>query len=147
MVGIGAAAKDIDVIIGPSRLARVERRRHQPALGRAAVAAAQLRLAALLGARERDAHVMDHRILHRDFEPAALAGLLPLVEGAENADRHQHPGAGVAKRGTGLDRRLASLAGDAGRAAGGLRDHVEGEALLVRAPDAETLDAAIDDAW
>ena len=48
-------------------------------------------------------------------------------------DRHQHAGAGVAERGARLDRRAVAVAGDAGRAAGGLRDHVEGEAFLVRA--------------
>src|SRR5204862_4426708 len=43
-------------------------------------------------------------------------------------------------------RRLSRIAGDAHRAAGSLRDHVEGERFLVRAALAETLDLAIDDA-
>ena len=89
---------------------------------------------------------MHHRILHRDLQFAALAGLLLLVERAEDADRHQHAGAGVADRAAGLDRRLARLAGDAHRAAGGLRDHVEGERFLVWAAFAEALDLAVDDA-
>src|SRR4030095_8937990 len=86
------------------------------------------------------------RVWRRDLEPAPLAGLLPLVQRAENADRHQHAGAGVAKAGARLDRRAVAIAGAAGRPAGGLRDHVEGEALLVRAAGAETLDLAVDDA-
>ena len=89
---------------------------------------------------------MHDRILHRQLQAAALAGRFLLVERAQDADRHQHAGAGVADRAAGLDRRLAGLAGDAHRAAGGLRDHVEGEALLVRAALAEALDLAIDDA-
>jgi len=52
------------------------------------------------------------------------------------------PRAGVANRAAGpLTGRLAGLAGDAHRAAGGpARDHVEGEALLVRAAFAKALD-------
>ena len=46
----------------------------------------------------------------------------------------------------GPDRRPVGLAGDAHRAAAGLRDHVEGEVLLVRAALAEALDLGIDDA-
>src|SRR5205814_1794959 len=47
---------------------------------------------------------------------------------------------------SGLDRRLVGPAGDANRAAGSLRDHVEGKPLLVRAAAGKTLDAAIEDA-
>jgi len=89
---------------------------------------------------------MDHRVLHRHLQPPPLAGFGPLVECAQDADRHQHAGAGVAKARAGFDRRPVALAGDADRAARSLRDHVEGEAVLVRAAGAEALDLAIDDA-
>src|SRR5207245_6366500 len=124
--------------------ARVEPGRRQRR-ARLAGAVAQLRLAALLGARQRDAHVVDHRILHRDLQAPPLAGLRPLVERAENADRHQHAGAGVAERGAGFDRWPIAIAGYADRPAGGLRDHVEGEAVLVWAPGAAAPDLASDE--
>src|SRR2546425_13107260 len=88
---------------------------------------------------------MDHRVLHRPLRRRALASLGPLVERTQNANRHQHAGAGVAKARARFDRRPVALAGDADRAARGLRDHVEGEAVLVRATGAEALDLAIDD--
>ena len=89
---------------------------------------------------------MDHRVLHRHLQPPSLAGAVALVQGAEDRRRHQHAGAGVAKAEARLDRRPVGLAGDADRAAGGLRDHVEGQPLLMRAAGAEALDLAIDDA-
>src|SRR5438270_242850 len=52
----------------------------------------------------------------------------------------------VAKAEARFDRRTVGLAGDADRAAGSLRDHVEGQPLLVRAAAAKALDLAIDDA-
>ena len=82
---------------------------------------------------------MHHRVLHRDFEEPPLAGAVALMQRAEDRRRHQHAGAGVAKAEAGLDRRLVGPAGDADRAAGGLRDHVEGEPLLVRAAAANPL--------
>ena len=109
-------------------------------------AAARRRLAALLRARERHPHVVDHGVLHRHLQAAALPGLLPLIERAQDADRHQHAGAGVAKRRARLDRRPVGLAGDAERATGGLRDHVESEVFFVWAAGPETLDLAVDDA-
>src|SRR6267154_5046211 len=145
VLGIGAAGEHIDVIVRAARLARVEGRGHQPAGLRPVAAAAQLRLPGPLGAREWHAHVVDHRVLHRDLQPPPLAALLPLVQRAENADRHQHAGAGVAEAWAGLHRRAVTVAGDAGRAAGGLRDHVEGEVFLVGAAGAEALHLAIDD--
>src|SRR6202011_6087499 len=59
---------------------------------------------------------------------------------------HQHAGTGIAKAETRLDRRAVGLAGDADRAAGGLRDHVEGQPLLVRTAGSKALDLAIYDA-
>src|SRR5277367_1520883 len=60
--------------------------------------------------------------------------------------RHQHAGTGIAKAEARLDRRAIGLAGDTDRAASGLRDHVEGKALLVWAAAAKAFDLAIDDA-
>ena len=89
---------------------------------------------------------MEHCVLHRHLQATTLTCLGTLVERAEDADRHQHAGAGVAEAGAGLDRRAVAIAGDAERAAGGLGDHVEGEVFFVRAAGAEALDLAIDDA-
>ena len=147
VLGIGAAGEDIDVVVRPARLARVERRGREAAGLRPAAAAAHRRLAAQLGARERHAHVVDHRVLHRHLQAAALAGA---GRARSSAPRMliaiSMPVPVSPKRRAGLDRRPVGLAGDADRAAGGLRDHVEGEALLVRAAGAEALDLAIDDA-
>ncbi len=89
---------------------------------------------------------MHDRILHRQLQAAALAGRLLLVERAEDADRHQHAGAGVADRAAGLDRRRPGSPVTLIVPPAGLRDHVEGERFLVRAAFAEALDLAIDDA-
>src|SRR6516165_357895 len=86
---------------------------------------------------------MDHRVLHRDLKPLSLAGAVALPQRGENADRHQHAGAGVAEGWARLDRRAVAISGDAGRAARGLRDHVEGEVLLVWATRAEAFDLAV----
>ncbi len=42
-------------------------------------------------------HVVDHRVLHRHLQPPAFAGAVALAQRRENADRHQHAGAGVAE--------------------------------------------------
>ena len=89
---------------------------------------------------------MHHRILHRDLQPPSLAGPLAVVERAEDRDRHQHAGAGVAKGRAGFDRRTVGLAGDADRAARGLRDHVKSQTLLIRAAFAKAFDLAVNDA-
>ena len=76
--------------------------------------------------RHADPADQGHRLFlgGRDLQPASPAGALALVERAEDRDRHQHPGAGVAEAGPGLDRRPVGLSGHADHAAGGLRDHV-----------------------
>ena len=89
---------------------------------------------------------MDHRILHRHLKTSARAGSLPLEQRAQDGHGHQHARAGVAEARAGLDRRPVGLAGHADRAAGGLRDHVEGQTGLVLAPGAEPLDLTEDDA-
>ena len=136
------AGKDIDPVIGAARRAGKDPRRRRVA----AVAVAGCRPAEHRLRLKREADVVQHRVLHRHLEAPALAGGAALVERAEDADRHHHAGAGVAERNAGPDRRPVRLAGDAHRAAGGLRDHVEGEVLLVGAALAEALDLGIDDA-
>src|SRR5262249_56497691 len=83
---------------------------------------------------------------HRGVEPPALAGALPLQQCGQDGRRHEHAGARIAEARTRLDRRPVGLAGHADGAAGGLRDHVEGQAALVLAPGAEALDLTEDDA-
>src|SRR5215475_5886458 len=89
---------------------------------------------------------MDHRILHRQLQPPALAGAVALVERAEDRSRHQHAGAGVAKGEAWLDWRHIGIAGDADRAASGLRNHVESQPFLMRAATAKPFYLTIDDA-
>src|SRR5207237_6247692 len=104
----------------------------------------------LTGTRVGDEHaaaVMHHRILHRYLQSPSLAGAHPIEQRADDAERHQHAGTGIADRRTGLDRPAIALAGDAHRAAGGLGDRVEGQALLIGAARAEALDLGIDYAW
>src|SRR5215831_19256756 len=147
MLGIGAAAEDVDVVVIAARLGRVDATRCGCA-GRALRAhARRTLLVAVLGHDgKRGADVVHDRVLHRELQAAAPAGLFFLVQRAENADAHQHAGAGVADRTTRLDGRLTRFAGDAHRAAGSLRDHVESEVLLVGAAFAKAFDLAIDDA-
>ena len=75
----------------------------------------------------------------------ALAGAQAAHIGAQHGDRHQHAGAGIADGRAGLAGRAVLLAGDAHQAAGGLRDHVEGQRLLERAAGAEPFGLAVDD--
>src|SRR5689334_8292712 len=145
MLGIGAAAEDVDVVVIAARLGRVDAARCGCA-GRALRAhARRTLLVAVLGHDgKRGADVVHDRVLHRELQAAALAGLFFLVQRAENADAHQHAGAGVADRTARLDGRLTRFAGDAHRAAGCLRNHVESEVLLVGAAFAKAFDLAID---
>ena len=97
MLRIGAAGKDIDIVVRSKGLARVKGRRHQPAGLRPVAATAELGLAAQLGARKRHAHIVNHRVLHRDLKALAFAGAVAVTQGGKDADGHQHAGAGVAK--------------------------------------------------
>src|SRR6266404_1928444 len=83
----------------------------------------------------------------RDLHPRTAAGGVALKERAQDADRQQHAGAGVAEGRARLARAPVELAGDRHRAAAGLGDHVEGEIVLVGAALAEPLDLGIDEAW
>ena len=141
MLGIGAAGQQIDVVVGAAGLARIDARWR--------IAAGRLARRRLPGLRLPDEHaaaVMHDRILHRRLQPPALAGRGALIERADDAEREQHAGAGVADRRPGLDRLAVALAGDAHRAAASLGDRIEAQALFVRAAVAEALDLRIDDA-
>ena len=97
MLGIGAAGVDVDVVVGPAALARID------AAGRVA-ARDRLIAGALDGAatqglrRECEADVLQHGVLHGDLDALAFAGGLLLVERAQGADGEQHAGAGVPQR-------------------------------------------------
>src|SRR6516225_1172446 len=142
---VGPAGGQVDIVVGATALGRVKHRGSVVAAARFG-AVAPRRFAGARHIRETRAHVVDHRILHRHLQPAALAGAIALVQGAEDGGCHQHTRAGVPKAQARFDRRAVGLAGDADWAPGSLRDHVEGEPLLVRATTAEALDLAIDDA-
>src|SRR6185437_48175 len=138
VLGIGAAAEDVDVVVIAARLGRVDAARCG-CTGRALRAHARRTLLVAVPGHDgkRGADVVHDRVLHRELQAAALAGLFFLVQRSENADAHQHAGAGVADRTARLDGLPTSFASDAHRTAGGLRDHVEREALLVGAAFAE----------
>ena len=106
---------------------------------------ARLGIAGAVLRGERDADVVQHRVLHRDLQVLALAGFLAPIQRAEDGDRQQHAGAGIAERRSRLQRTAVALAGDAHRAAAGLRDHVERQVVLERAAFAEALHLAVDD--
>src|SRR5206468_1867240 len=145
VLGIAAARGDVDPVVGAVGLALIKPGRRIGA-HHGFPAASWRRFPRARLNREAGAHVVKHRVLHRHLQPPALAGSLPFEKRAEDRHRHQHAGAGVAEARAGLDGRPISLAGHADHAAGGLRDHVEGESLLVLAAGAESLDRAIDDA-
>src|SRR6516165_3506360 len=139
------ADEDVDPIVWTPRRAGEDAARRDTA-GEAPAAAAAGRLSGLRLHLKRKAHVVQHRVLHRHLKTPPLASRLALVECAQDADRHQHAGSGVAERRAGFAGRAIGFAGDAHRAAAGLRDHVKGEVLLVGAALAKTLDLAIDNA-
>src|SRR4051794_15010843 len=115
MLGIGPAGEKIDVIIGAARLAWIDTVR--------GIAAGRLPLRRLSGLCLPDEHaaaVVHHRILHRGLQPSSFAGLHALVERADDAEREQHAGAGVADRRPRLDRLAVALAGYAHRATASL---------------------------
>src|SRR5262245_30106000 len=81
---VGATAEHVDVIVGPARLARIERVRDKGASHGSVGALPHYRLAGQQSARERHAHVLHHGILHGELQASALAGLLALIEGAKD---------------------------------------------------------------
>ncbi len=142
---VGAARVDVDVIVGAAGLAGENVRRCVGAEhDLVAHARARLLVQELRGVG--DAAVIDHRVLHRDLDLLAAPRRRALVERRQHADAGMKSGAGIAERHAGLDRLAVALAGDTHDAAGRLRDHVEGEMLLVGAPLSEALDRRVDDA-
>src|ERR1700751_5874642 len=98
MLGIGAAGQQIDVVVGAARLARKDAMR--------GVAAGGVGLGRFAGLRVSDEHsaaIMHDRILHCRLEPAALPGLHPLKERADDAECEQHASASIAYRRSRLD--------------------------------------------
>src|SRR5215472_17848499 len=146
MLRIGVTGENIDVIIESAGLARINAgRRH--AAGQWFGAIAHCRLAAARVLNKRAAGVLQLRILHRDLQPSPFAGGVALIERTENTDRQQHAGAGVARGRARLAGPAVAFAGDRHRAAAGLRDHVEGEVVLVGAALAEPLHLRVYKAW
>ena len=90
---------------------------------------------------------MQHGVLHGEGDALALAGLTLLVECPQDADRHQHSGAGIAQRGTRFQRTSVRLAGDRHDAAGRLADHIEGQEIAIWSVLSETLHLRVDDRW
>src|SRR5262249_50068196 len=74
------------------------------------------------------------------------SGALALDVGGQDTDRRVHARAGIADRRPWLQRRRAVKPGQAHRAAGGLRDHVEALVRAVRTGGAEALDREVDEA-
>src|SRR5712671_3829715 len=143
MLRVGAAGQEIDVIVRALGLARIDARWRVGAGGRAA----RRRLAGPRLAHEHAPAVVHDRILHRDLQLPALAGPVALIERADDAERQEHAGAGVADGRPGLDRRSVALAGDAHRAAASLGDRIEAKALFIGTAGAEAFDLSVDDPW
>src|SRR5262252_1576554 len=142
MIGIGTAGKQIDVIVRAPRLAWIN-------AGWGIVARRRTARRCLAASRLTDEHaaaVMHHRILHRRLQTPSFAGLGPLIEGADDAEREQHAGARVADRRSRLDRLAARLAGDAHCTAAGLRYRIKAEPAFIWAAGPEAFDLGIDDA-
>src|SRR5258708_5927831 len=142
MLGVGAAGQEIDVVVRALGLARID------AMWRIAAGwLARRRFSAPRLIHEHASAVMHDRVLHRNLQLPALAGLVALVERADDAERQEHAGAGVANGRPGLDRRSVALAGDAHRAAASLGDRIEAKALFIGTAGAEAFDLSIDDPW
>ena len=144
---IGAAGIDIDVVVRAAGLAGIDAARHREAGEHFGAVALRPPCPELRLGGKRHADVLQHRVLHGDLDDARPAPVLAApVECRQNADRQQHAGAGIAERRAGLERRPVALAGDAHDAAGRLRDHVEGEVVLVGSAGAKALHLRVDDA-
>src|ERR1700730_383659 len=142
MLGVGTAGQEIDVVIRALGLARIDAMRR--------IAAGWLARRRFAGPRLIHEHapaVMHDRVLHRDLQLPTLAGLVALIERADDAECQEHAGAGIADGRPGLDWRSVALAGDAHRAAASLGDRIEAKALFVGTAGAAAFDLSIDDPW
>src|SRR5208337_563069 len=90
-----------------------------------------------VGTHHGNAHEVQHRFLHRDFDFLSLAGAFALDVRGEHTDGRMHAGAGVADGWSGLERGRIGKAGERHRAAGSLRYHVEAFVLAVGTVRAE----------
>jgi hypothetical protein len=99
--------------------------------------------AGLLG--EGDAHVVQHGVLHGDLQMIPLPCRFSAIQCAQDRDRQQHPGAGVAQGWTRFQWAAVEFARGAHDAAARLGDHVECQVFLIRAAFAEAFDLAVDD--
>src|SRR5262249_40130986 len=81
---------------GPAALARIHADGRVAAADRLRSGARRRFAARPLHVRERVADVVQHRVLHCDLQMLAFAGAQAADVGAEDGDRHYHPGTGVA---------------------------------------------------
>ena len=88
----------------------------------------------------------DLRLQERGRDLLALAGLFPLEEGDEDAERCEQSGAQVGHRNTDAHRPVSRQAGDRHQPAHALRDLVEAGPVSVRPILAEAGDAGVDEA-
>src|SRR5205807_6663981 len=116
VLGVGPARGQVDIVVGTAALGRVEAGGRVVAAARLG-AVARRGLASALHRAKTGAHVVDHRVLHRQLQPPPFAGAVALVKRAEDRRRHQHTGAGVAKGQARFGRRAVRLAGAAAGAA------------------------------
>src|SRR5271169_3889076 len=135
--------RDVDVVVRP-----VPRAAQQvgPAAGGRAVAGAVERRSVRQTLRVFDPGQVQHRLLHRDLDELAAAGVVALYQGGEDRDRQMHAGAGIADIGAVDHRRTARLAGDAHRTGCRLRHRLEAFELAVGTVGTEPLDRSIDHA-
>src|SRR5262245_45343664 len=141
---IGAAGIDIDVVVRSAGFARIDATRHSKASNHLGAVALRRYSVGRLGG-ERYSDILQHRVLHGDLDALALASTTAPVKCRQNANGKQHAGTGIAERHTGFERRPVALTGNAHNAAGRLRDHVEGEVVLVRSTGAKALYLRVDD--
>src|SRR6516165_11131880 len=111
MLLVGTRSIDIAIVVGPSALARIGLARRIGAHD-ALIAHARSSMAPQILGSIGNAAVIDDTVLHCTADQLPLAGELPLIESAEDADRGVQPGTGVADRRTGLDRAAVGLASD-----------------------------------
>ena len=135
---VGAAAHDEVAVLGPERV--------KGGNGGVLVASPMGGLAGDGVLHHEVLHHGEQGVHHGDVDPAAHAGLLPLIQGHQDAHAEIGAGVVVADGGTNLARGAVPEAGDAHHAAHGLGHDVVGGAGGQLAGEAEAADGAVDDA-
>src|SRR5262249_35933086 len=135
-------AMDEDVVVRPERPAPIHV--GWRAAG-GAIAAPGNRFPARVVLAQVDPDEIQHGILLGDLDALSQAGGVALNDRGEDADGQMQAGAGVAETGFDLRGRAVGRAGDAHRAAHGLRDHLEALVAGVRSGAAESLYRGRDD--